>query len=252
MMLGMRKLLFPHRSGSYPFAMKFVVKPLKSLWQATVLLLCGVLLAACTTNVQLREQGHEALDRGNAPQARESFAYAVERRPADAKARYGLGLAYLELNRPLDAQLAFEKALAVKHDDRELTDEILDGVAESLFRQERFEQLHAFLDETARYYGESDDHLRQARYLVKMGDLDAAVVAFRKAAYFADQGDAEPYLEMSAFYESINDQPNALRALRYAYWVNPDHPDIPDRFRAFGKVPGPTLREAPPKPALLR
>lgn len=211
-----------------------------------------LLLAACTTNVQLRERGHEALDRGNAPEARQTFAQAVERRPADAKAHYGLGLARLELDRPLDAQLAFEKALAVKHDDPELTDEILDGIAEALFRQERFAQLHAFLDETARYYGQSDDYLRQARYLVKMGDLDAAVVAFRKAAYFAPEGDAEPYLEMSTFYDSINDQPNALRALRYAYWVNPEHPEIPDRFRSFGKVPGPTLREEPPKPEIMR
>lgn len=248
----MRKRLSPQRAGLTPSAIHCVAKPLNRVRVAAAVLPLCVVFTACTTNVQLREEGHEALDRGNAPEARESFAYAVERRPADAKARYGLGLAYLELNRPLDAQLAFEKALAVKYDDRELTDEILDGIAESLFRQERFEQLHAFLDETARYYGESDDYLRQARYLVKMGDLDAAVVAFRKAAYFADEGDAEPYLEMSAFYDSINDQPNALRSLRYAYWVNPEHPDIPDRFRTFGKVPGPTLREAPPKPELLR
>ena len=155
------------------------------------------MVAACTTNVQLRERGARGARPGQRAAGPEAFAYAIERRPADAKANYGLGLAYLELNRPLDAQLAFEKALSVKHDDPELTDEILDGIAESLFRQERFEQLHAFLDETAGDYGESDDYLRQARYLVKMGDLDAAVVAFRKAAYFAPEGDAEPYLEMA-------------------------------------------------------
>jgi Flp pilus assembly protein TadD len=248
----MRKQLPPQLDRSRPFAVRCVCKRSGGLRHTAALLLCSVMVAGCTTNVQLRKEGHEALDRGNAPQAREAFAYAIERRPADAKANYGLGLAYLELNRPLDARLAFEKALSVKHDDPELTDEILDGIAESLFRQERFEQLHAFLDETAGDYGESDDYLRQARYLVKMGDLDAAVVAFRKAAYFAPEGDAEPYLEMSAFYDSINDQPNALRALRYAYWVDPDHPDIPDRFRAFGKVPGPTLQEEPPKPEIMQ
>ena len=44
---------------------------------------------------------------------------------------------------------------------------------------------------------------------------------------------------------------NAVKALRYAFYVYPQHPEIPDRFRKFGLVPGPTLRTEPPKPELL-
>lgn len=224
---------------------------LTRLASGLALTLAVAVLTGCVTNMQLRERGEEALARGDAPAAREAYGQAVDRRPSDWMAQEGLGRAYLALDQPLEAQLAFEKAHVARYDDPDFTPRIVDGIAEALYRQERDQELHAFLEDTANYYATTRAYLRQAEYLVKLGDADAAVVAYQKAAYFADDDDARPYVELADYYQSINDQPNALRSLRYAYYVDPDYPGLADRFRAFGVVPGPTLADEPPKPDLL-
>ena len=221
-------------------------------------LLSGVLLtgtaalAGCQTSIMLRDQGQEALAQGNYQVAQEQFQRAIEKNATSYLTHYYLGLSYLKARRPLDAQLAFERARTLASSTSEKFEAILDGIAESLYQQKQYDNLHQFLEKSAGYYGETDDYLRQARYLVKTGDLDAARVAFRKAAYFAPSGDARPYLALAEFYESLNDVPRAVEALRYAYHVNPQNPEIADRLRRFGIVPGPTVAAEPPKPELLR
>jgi hypothetical protein len=93
--------------------------------------------------------------------------------------------------------------------------------------------------------------LRQARYLAKIGDLDSAKLAFRKAAYFAAGGDATAYLAIADFYLSLKDEVNAATALRYANYIDPNDPGIPKRFRQLGIVPGPSQQLEPPKPELF-
>lgn len=214
-------------------------------------LLILLLQVGCESNPVLRQQGYDAVRAGDYGLAREKFTLAAERLPNDYLAQYHLGVVQLELDQPLDAQLALERALAVRRDDRVLTPKILDKLAEALFRQDRVESLHAFLADVVRKHRTTADYLRQADYLAKTGDLDTAQLAFRKAAYFAEPGDAAPYLAVANFYEVINDVPNAIKALRHAYYIYPEHPKLPDRFRRFGLVPGPTLRLEPPKPPML-
>lgn len=207
--------------------------------------------SACHTNPFLRQDGFGSIRAGEYEAARDKFAEAVDRHPADYSAQYHLGVAELKLGNLLAAQLALEKALTLRPDDRVLTPKILDELAEALFQQGRYESLYSLLVSATRNYRTTGAYLRQGEYLARSGDLDGAKVAFQKAAYFAERTDADPYLAIADFYESINDVPNSVKALRYAYYVYPQHPDIPDRFRKFGLVPGPTLRSEPPKPELL-
>lgn len=205
----------------------------------------------CETNPILRERASMATARGDLVTAELNYRKAVERNPTDHKAQYGLGLTLLAMNKPMQAQIALEKAWSLKPNRSEFVPGVLDALAQAYEMQNRPEMLVNFLAEAVDRYGTTADYLRQAKYLIKIGDLDGAKLALRKAAYFAKKGDAKPYLVIADFYEQINDVPNAVTALRYAYFVDEDHPAIPDRFRRHGLVPGPTLKLEPPKPEML-
>lgn len=197
-----------------------------------------------------RQVGEAAYNRGEYELARQKFQTAMDIDPTAYRTRYWMGKAELALGRPVIAQSEFEYALEVAPKTAPLRPDILDGIAEALFVQGNRDRLHTFLAE-ASVNGSTRDYLREAKYLVATGDPDAAVVAYRKAARFAAADDEEPYLAIADFYESVNDVPNAVTALRYAYYLDPKNPDIPDRFRKFGIVPGPTLKLEPPKPEML-
>lgn len=221
-------------------------------WGLVLMGLAITLTLGCENNIQIREKGLRSMRQQDLAGAEEQFARAAERKPTDFLAHYYLGEARIRQNRGLGAQLALEKALSIEPRNPEWTPLILDKLAEAIYIQGRQENLQAFLEQTVKTYGKTRDYLRQAEYLVKIGDLDGAKLAYRKAAYFADPKDESPYLGIAAFYESIHDVPNAVAALRYAYYVNPANPKVAAGLRRFGVVPGPTVAEAPPKPELLQ
>jgi len=211
-----------------------------------------LLLTGCQkTAANLREDGRLALNRGHTDTALDLTLQAVEIDPGSPWTQYQLGLVYLELDKPLEAQYALEKALALRPDDKAFTPKTLDALAESLYRQDRIPNLLEFLDKQVETYASTRDYLRQGEYLAKSGDPDAARLAYRKAAYFADVDDPEPYIAIADFYTSIGDQPNAVTSLHYANYVDPGNRDAAERLRRFDIVPGPTISKAPPKPALL-
>lgn len=211
-----------------------------------------VLAAGCTTARNLREEGVLAMNRGQNELALEKITQAAEKDPSSAFTQYELGRAYLALDRNLEAQYALEKAHALRPDDKAFTPDVLDALAESLFRQDRRPNLLGFLDRQVATYGTTRDYLRQGKYLALAGDPDAARLAFRKGAYFADRHDPSPYLAIADFYLSIGDQPNAVTSLRYANYVAQGNLEVASRLRQIGIVPGPTITAEPPKPALLR
>jgi len=226
--------------------------------QFTSALLCITLclplvLTGCQkTAANLREDGRLAMNRGQADAALHYTQRAVDIDPSSARSQYQLGLVHLELDQPLQAQYALEKAHALSPDNKSLTPQILDALAESLLRQDRLPNLLEFLDKQVKTYATTRDFLRQGEYLARSGDPDAARLAYRKAAYFAEPKDPEPYIAIADFYTAIGDQPNAVTALHYANYVDPGNLDVADRLRRFDIVPGPTISKAPPKPALLR
>lgn len=212
----------------------------------------ALMITGCQTALDLRNEGSLALNRGQNQLAVKKLTASIDRNPSIAISHYYLGLAYLNLDRPLDARYALKNAHALRANNKDLAPKIQDALAQALSRQDNPDDLFAFLDEMVATYGTTRDYLRQAEYLIKAGDPDAAQLSLRKAAYFADPGDAEPYLAIADFYTSLNDQPNAITALKYANYIDPGNPDAADHLRQFGIVPGPTISKAPPKPALLR
>lgn len=211
-------------------------------WSLLAVAVAGVLVmtsSGCEPNPLLRRQGMDALEVGDIDWADNRFSVAVRQDPTDWKSQYYLGRVRLEQDRAAEAQIHLEQALTLREDHPETSD-ILDVLAEALFRQAANARLYQLLHDATQNYGTLKDYLRQADYLAKTGDIDGAKVAFRKAARFADKDDATPYVAMADFYESIGNTDNAISALRRAYAITPGSRRLANRLREYGIVPGPT------------
>ncbi|MEO0515314.1 MAG: hypothetical protein AAF086_08485 [Planctomycetota bacterium] len=211
-----------------------------------------LMLTGCKNNVVYRELGYESYRQQDFATAAEQFQSAVDKKPSDFRSQYYLGVTMLQLGKPIPAQTPLEQALALRSDDPEWTPKIADALAETYYQQERYEALYGFLDSMIQTYQQQPaDFLRQAKYLGLLGDADGQKTALEKAAYFAPANDPTPYLAIADFYETVNDTPNAIQALRYGYYVAPESDVVKDRLRGLGIVPGPTIADAPPKPELI-
>ena len=217
----------------------------RRVWPA--LLIFALMVNGCARfNTLLRKQGIEAYQAEDLEVADEHFSQAIAQDPTDWKSLFYLGKIRLKQRRSLDAQLLLEKAFELRHHNSE-TPDILDAMAESLSRQGQAVPLTKLLERAVQDYGTSRDYARQGKYLQKLGDVDGAKLAYRKAAFFAPEGDVGPFLALADFYESISDTTNAVTALRHAYAVTPGDPRLNDRLRRYGIVPGPTTGIAPEK-----
>ncbi len=199
-----------------------------------------------------RNRGYELYRAGDYAAAAESFKKAADRNSTDVASHYWWATSLMNLSRFDEAQLPLEQAWAIASEKSEYLPRILDRLAEVYYQQERYEKLHAYLEEvTERYRHQTRDYQRQAYYLTKTGDLDGAKTAFIKAANFAQRGDATPYVALADFYESVNQPDHAKLVLRYAYAVNPDAANVGGRLRGYGVVLGPAAGLEPPRPLVL-
>ena len=98
--------------------------------------------------------------------------------------------------------------------------------------------MHTMLQRRSHESGTTRDYLREAHYLLKAGDHDGARLALLKAVKFAPQ-DPKPHTKLADFYETVGDEPNAIRSLRRAHALAPRDRKIADRLRHYGIVPGP-------------
>ena len=215
-----------------------------------VLALCGLMVSAgCFNPAAEKYDAKKAMKAGDYPAATQKLHGVLERDPSDWEAHYLLGMTYLEQGRPIRAQSELEQAFAVKDRSSTYTPKILDAIAESLYQQKQFEALYAFLGAQIERYETWQDYARKARFLAKADDVDGAALAYRQAAYFSRNEDEAIYVEIADFYEQRGDYDKALQALKWAYYINDERLDLPNRFRQLGVVPGPTTKEPPPEPA---
>ncbi|MEM6459619.1 MAG: tetratricopeptide repeat protein [Planctomycetota bacterium] len=221
-------------------------------WTTALLLPALLLGAGCKNHVVFREQGFDKLRQQDFAAAAEDFRAAVDLKPGDYQSQYYLGLSLLRQEQFVAAQTPLEQALILRPDDPAWTPRIADAIAESYYGQDRIETLYAFLDEKiADNNQQTRDYLRKAEFLGRLGDADGQQEALTKAAFFAPLGDAEPYLALAEFYVSVNEVPRAIGSLRQGYFVDPDNAAVKDRLRGLGVVPGPTIADPPPKPAIV-
>ncbi len=217
---------------------------------ALVVLAGLTILAGCKTSAGYRGEAQTHRQAGELQAAADVLAASVAKNPANSQNRYLLGKTLNELDQPLDAQTHLDVAADLLRDHPDRLAPVLDELARSYYLQGANEQLYAFLEAQTARLGTTADYLRLAEYMVKINDIDAAQDAFERAAYFAPPGDAQPYLKMAAFYESINAHPQAVEAYRYALNEAPDDPKVAAGLRRHDYVPGPSLKLEPPKPVI--
>jgi len=228
-----------------------------------------VALAGCSlpNNIR-RQQGYDAYRKGDVATAERKFGRNVEAESTDWKSHYFLGRIALERGDAAEAQRRFELAHVIRQRpshygiteparDRREPDapwpsrvEMVDAIAEAIYRQGNEPELFSFLDRQIDRYAEPRDYVRKAEYLAKVGDHDGAVVAYR-AAIRIDPENPRLYLALSEFFAGIGDRESAQRQLRHAYYLDRDNPRLADRLRSYGVVPGPTAALAPEFPPEL-
>lgn len=224
-----------------------------SLFRVVCSLLCaGVIIfqfAGCGAPEHIdRSHAKRAYVTGDIDHADRILTRLVDEDNTDWEALYYLGLVRLKQGKPLEAQLLLEQAYSLRQ-ELSGTQDILDALAESLYQQERFDNLSVMLDDATERYGTVNDYVRQGKYLGLSGDPDGAKLAFDKAAEFAGKDDPTPYVAAADFYESINNIPAAVENLRKAHAIVPHNLTIRDRLRKHGVIPGPTA-EIQPKSGL--
>jgi tetratricopeptide (TPR) repeat protein len=200
--------------------------------------------AACTANIPtptIRERADRLFDQGEFEKAAADYQEVTFRYPGDAEAHYRLGLCLLEQGQPAEARRPLEIALA----QQPLADDIADALARALFEQGDEAQLVGFLRGRAEERQTVRAHLELARYSLELNDPDLARLAINTAMRLDGGKTAEPYIAAAALAERVGDTDEAVRRLRQAYGVNPDHPIVQERLRALGEVPGPTLALPP-------
>lgn len=211
--------------------------------------LCTMLFCVGCYNPPVEKfHSRKAMDKGDYTTAEQKLLGVVDNDPSDWEGHYLLGLAYLGQKRPIEAQSQLELALAVKDRSETHTPKILDALARSLEQQQQYDQLYAFLDAQIERYEGWEDYARKARFLAAANDIDGAALAYRQAAFFSRNETEKIYIEIAEFYKGLGDYDKAVQSLKWAYYINDENASIPDRFRTLGVVPGPTLKEAPPKP----
>lgn len=190
-------------------------------------------------NPTLRQKAIDALQDGDTARATKFYNKALSQIDSDWQAMLGIAHIQFKQGNWIEAQHGYEKVISLQPANMEVS-KWLDRVAECLFKQGLSDRLQDMLLNANEQYGTSHDFLRQANYLTKLGDMDQAQIAYRKAVHFADVTDAEPWIAMAAFYELVGDRGNAIDALRHAYAINPANQSVADRLRHYGIVPGPT------------
>lgn len=230
---------------------------------AVLLGACGLLLlGGCKTQKPAsvaRVDAYLALREGDLATARDQFEYCIERDATDWKSHYYLGAVLLDQG--VDTSGA-RRHLEVANTIRETRPryaiaprmatvekvvpfpsrgDILDKLAEAMYRENNPEQLFTFLRDITDRYGDTEDYTRMAIYLHKSGDHDSALVTYQKAIKVADADDAGPHVALAEFYDSVGARREALIQLRIAYGINPADLEVADAIRAHGMVPGPTV-----------
>lgn len=211
----------------------------------------GAMMTGCEANPFLRRTAVEAMAVKDYGKAERALIQALQQQPGDGRAQYLMGLVRLEQGRNLDAQLHLERAWSLMHDAPHRADEpdpvppILDALAESIYRQGEKTTLTAMLRNAASEYQQSQDFLRQADYLIRIGDIDGAKLAFRKAQRLSNPRDPEPYLRMAKLFESLGDRENTITSLRHAYAIRPKDETVQSELRRMGVEPGPGVGIAP-------
>jgi len=189
----------------------------------------------------LRDKADFRFKRGEYHQAVSDYSEIVARYPGDWRVQQRLGECYLEIGDPNRAR----EALEVAHSHRPNNTQIIDSLAEAMFRQGDETRLFAFLRERAESTQSPAAYLRLARFSIELNDPDSAKLAIDTAIVLDDARTVEPYLAAANLAQRVGDIDDAIFRLRQALGVDPIDKRVLQRLDELGEIPGPTLALPP-------
>ncbi len=209
-----------------------------------IALLTLCLLSGCATQRALptvRESGDRFYSRGQYQEAAADYKEYTDRKPGEPAVQLMYAKTLLALHQPAPA---VEHA-TIAYDQHPNDDEYIETRAQALFEAKKTDELDRFLRGMTAGRGLPADYIRQAKYSLKLGDADSAATALKVAARIDGGKTAAPQIAFADFYHSIKDQPNEIKRLRMALYLDPKDPQISNRLRALGEIPGPSLAMPP-------
>ena len=192
---------------------------------------------------ETRGQGMALYNEGNYGDAAATFANATRQDPRDYKSYYFMGASY-------EAQRAYQQAISAYRtclDVMPLTLEgksnisfryhTIDSLATAISKSETSSQEAASLERKCKAKASVEDQWLLAKVCRYSGDADAAIDAYNKAVLIAP--DNFTIAKEAGLYEQELGQNNrATFALKKAFAVNPDDPQVNDALRKLGVVAG--------------
>jgi Flp pilus assembly protein TadD len=206
--------------------------------------LAAIGLAGCVAtkpSYVLHDQADHHLSLGQHEEAAAAYAEILENYPGDWKAQYGLGACSNEIGDYRTARRSLETAHALRPQDEDIVDEL----CRALLHQDDTQALNDLLAEECNTRQSVRAHLRKARYMIEVHDMDSAKVSLETAMAIDAGKSVEPYLEAAEFAEAVGNLELAIRRLRQAYGISPRDDRVSERLIALGEVPGPTLALPP-------
>ena len=198
-----------------------------------------IFFAGCqvrTSTDVLKRTSNMALWEGNYQDAAQGYQELTDRQPGNWLWQYRLGISELSLEKLTKARRSLEIANTLRPNDRE----IIEALAEAMFRQGDKDHLMTMLQEEAQATQSIDMYMLLGDYLMEMGDPDSASTAYSTAIVLDDGRNIGPYLKASSFAEQLGDREMAVRRLRQAYGIEPGNEEVCNRLTALGEIPGPS------------
>ncbi len=217
---------------------------------AAALVILGASLGGCKAKqlvtqsaelTKVRTAANEAYAAGDYERALSGYATYVEERPQSAWARHWLGRTFLRLDEPAQAR----EQLEVAHDLEPENMEYAESLAESLVALGRPTDLFEFLERLAMTDRTSAGQLRVAKYAERMGFMDEALVAYRKAVAIDGTESAEPHRALADFYRRIGDRSGEVNQLRQVLWFDGQDRAAVERLEELGEIVGPSFAVYP-------
>jgi thioredoxin-like negative regulator of GroEL len=214
---------------------------------AGVAVVCGVIgamLAGCGTNRPMplikRDAEHYYATK-QWDKAQKDYAEFLGRKPDDNEVRFMLAKSLLNDGKAKEALPHLVTALDVEP----LRDDIVDTLALAYFEADEREALTAFVNRIASERGRPIDYIRSARYAQALGHPDEAQTALLTATRIDAGRSFDVQLALADFYKTVGDRGKMVQRLRYAYFLNPENPQLQRSIREAGEVPGPTFGLVP-------
>jgi tetratricopeptide (TPR) repeat protein len=190
---------------------------------------------------ETRSQGMVLYNDGNYGDAAATFANATRQDPRDYKSYYFMGASY-------EAQRAYQEAISAYRTCLDVMPLTLEGKSNISFRNHTIDSLataisksatsseeEASLERKCKAKASVEDQWLLAKIYRYSGDADAAIDAYNKAVLIAP--DNFTIAKEAGLYEQQLGQNNrATFALKKAFAVNPDDPQVNDALRRLGIV----------------